>query len=188
MGDFTSYCAAEELGRDSAALMLIQLVGAGAESTASLLGSAVWMLVQRPDIADRLRQDPDQIPTFIEEVLRYESPFRGHYRHVRGETMLAGVPLEAGTHLLLLWGAANRDPAAFDDPHEFRLDRVNTKSHLAFGKGAHFCVGAALARLEARIVITRLLDERRALEPAGSPHWLPSMLVRRLSRLPLSLR
>ncbi|MDV3124238.1 cytochrome P450 [Mycobacterium sp. 21AC1] len=187
LGDFAAYCAAERLSRDAAVFMLIQLVSAGAESTASLLGSAVWLLTQRPELMRRLRQNPELVPTFLEETLRYESPFRGHYRHVRSATTLAGVPLDGDTRLLLLWGAANRDPAAFDSPHEFRLDRVNTKSHLAFGKGAHFCLGAALARLEARVVITRLLDERRTLKPAGSPHWLPSMLVRRLSRLPLTL-
>lgn len=187
LGDFASYCASESLTRETAALMLIQLVAAGAESTASLIGSAVFLLTQRPDIADRLRQDTDLIPTFLEEVLRYESPFRGHYRHVLRETTLAGVTLAADTHLLLLWGAANRDPAVFDDPHEIRLDRANTKGHLAFGKGAHFCIGAALARLEARIVISQLLADGRDIEPAGTAEWQPSLLVRRLSRLPLNL-
>ncbi|MHC9292218.1 cytochrome P450 [Mycobacterium sp. LTG2003] len=188
LGDFASYCAAERVPADKALFMLIQLVSAGAESTASLIGSAARELAHRPTLAQRLRDVPGLIPAFLEEVLRLESPFRGHYRHVSVDTELGGVALQADSHLLLLWGAANRDPAAFDDPHEFRLDRVNAKSHLAFGKGAHFCVGAALARLEARVVISQLLALSSDIQPAGRAEWLPSLLVRRLRQLPLSVR
>ncbi|MFN3004414.1 cytochrome P450 [Mycolicibacterium wolinskyi] len=188
LGDFASYCASEKVAADKAVFMLIQLVSAGAESTASLIGSAARELASRPALAQQLRDAPGLIPAFLEEVLRLESPFRGHYRHVSVDAELGGVALQADSHLLLLWGAANRDPAAFDNPHEFRLDRVNAKSHLAFGKGAHFCVGAALARLEARIVISRLLALRTDIQPAGPAEWLPSLLVRRLRRLPLTVR
>jgi cytochrome P450 len=184
LGDF----ATEQLSADTAALMLVQLVSAGAESTASLIGSAVRILARRPDIADRLRQDGGLIPVFLEEVLRYESPFRGHFRHVLDDSALGGTSMPAGSHLLLLWGAANRDPAAFDDPHEFRMDRASAKGHLAFGRGAHFCVGAALARLEARVVISELLRVSSVIQPAGNAEWLPSLLVRRLRRLPLTVR
>ena len=128
------------------------------------------------------------IATFLEEVLRFESPFRGHYRHVLADAELAGVALPADSHLLLLWGAANRDEAVFDAPNEFRLERPNIKSHVAFGKGGHFCLGAALARLEARIVISALLSTGNTISPAGDAEWLPSLLVRRLRRLPLSVR
>lgn len=188
LGDFATYCATERMGSDTAAFMLIQLVSAGAESTASLIGSAVQVLAHRPDVADRLRRDAVLIPALLEEVLRYESPFRGHFRHVLADTTLAGTPMPAGSHLLLLWGAANRDPAAFENPHEFRMDRANAKGHLAFGRGAHFCVGAALARLEARIVISQVLANGGVIEPTGDAEWLPSLLVRRLSRLPLTVR
>ncbi|MGV0745071.1 cytochrome P450 [Mycolicibacterium sp. XJ870] len=187
LGDLASYCASEQLGSETAALMLIQLVGAGAESTASLLGSAAWLLAQRPDIAQRIRQDRDLVTAFLEEALRFESPFRGHYRHVMADTELAGTALPSDSRLLLLWGAANRDPAVFDEPHEFRLGRANAKGHLAFGKGAHFCVGAALARLEARIVVSLLLSVSTDIQAAGDAEWLPSLLVRRLRRLPLTL-
>ncbi len=89
---------------------------------------------------------------------------------------------------MLLWGAANRDPAHFETADEFRLDRADGKGHLAFGKGAHFCVGAALARLEARIVLRLLLDRTRVIEAADVGQWLPSLLVRRLERLQLAVR
>src|SRR5262249_28321060 len=123
---------------------------------------------------------------FLDEVLRFEPPFRGHYRHVLRDTTLAGCDLEEGSRLLLLWGAANRDPSHFADPDAFRLDRGFTgKGHISFGKGAHFCVGAALARLEARIVIQSLLDRTTTFESAATGQWLRSLLVRRLDRIEL---
>lgn len=96
--------------------------------------------------------------------------------------------LPADSHLLLLWGAANRDPAQFEAPGEFRLDRAGGKGHISFGKGAHFCVGAALARLEARIVLRLLLDRTSVIEAADVGGWLPSILVRRIERLELAVQ
>ncbi|MGV0811823.1 cytochrome P450 [Mycolicibacterium boenickei] len=188
LGDLAACCEAERLSRDTAVFMLIQLVGAGGESTASLIGSAVWILSRRPELAELLRREPAMIAPFLEEVLRLESPFRGHYRHVLADSELAGVAVPADSHLLLLWGAANRDEAVFDAPHEFRMERPNIKSHLAFGKGGHFCIGAALARLEARIVISALLSSSTTISAAGDAEWQPSLLVRRLRQLPLSVR
>ncbi|BCI88366.1 hypothetical protein NIIDMKKI_35720 [Mycobacterium kansasii] len=153
-----------------------------------MLGSATWILATRPDIQRQVRDDPDLLGAFLEETLRYEAPFRGHYRHVRHDTSLAGVDLPADSHLLLLWGAANRDPAQFEIPGEFRLDRGRGKSHISFGKGAHFCVGAALARLEAQIVVRQLLERTSVIEAADVGQWLPSILVRRLERLELTVR
>jgi len=101
---------------------------------------------------------------------------------------LAGVDLKAGSRLLLLWGAANRDPSHFDDPGQFRLDRSAAKGHITFGKGAHFCVGAALARLEARVVLGQLLERTSNIEAADTGRWLPSLLVRRLEHLQLACR
>ncbi len=168
--------------------MMVTLFAAGGESKASLLGSAAWILANRPDIQRQVRDKPELLEAFIEETLRYEAPFRGHYRHVRNDTTLAGVDLPANSHLLLLWGAANRDPAHFETPDEFRLDRPEGKGHISFGKGARFCVGAALARLGARIVFRLLLDRTSAIEAADVGHWLPSILVRRLERLELAVR
>lgn len=188
MGQLAITCAAGELDPTTASLTLIQLVSAGAESTASLLGSAVWLLGSRPKVQRELRDSPALLTAFIEEVLRYESPFRGHYRHVNADTILAGTDLPAGARLLLLWGAANRDPDRFDHPGEFRLDRPGGRSHLAFGKGLHFCVGAALARLEARVVLRELLDRTTWLDTPLRPEWLRSVLVRRPARLDLRMR
>jgi cytochrome P450 len=167
--------------------MMIILFSAGGESTASLLGSLAWILADRRDIQQQVRDDPGLLGAFIEETLRYEPPFRGHYRHVVTDTTLGGVDLSAGSRLLLLWGAANRDPVQFETPDEFRLDRPTGKGHITFGKGAHFCVGAALARLEAQIVLGMLLDRTSWIEAADVGLWLPSILVRRLERLELTV-
>ncbi|MFO7161927.1 MAG: cytochrome P450 [Mycolicibacterium hassiacum] len=181
-------CARREIPEIAAMQMMVTLFSAGGESTASLLGSAAYVLASRPDLQQHLRDHPDALGAFIEEMLRYEPPFRSHYRHVVTDTTLAGVPLPAGSRLLLLWGAANRDPQHFDDPHEFRIGRPNIKTHLAFGRGAHFCVGAGLARLEARIVLSALLERTAWIGPPEPGRWLPSLLVRRLERLDLPVR
>ena len=186
--DLAARYASGELEQLPALTIMITLFSAAGESTASLLGGAARILVNHSDIQSRLRDRPELLGPFIEEVLRYESPFRGHYRHVMKDTALAGVPVPAGSRLLLMWGAANRDPHHFDTPDEFRLDRREAKGHIAFGKGVHFCVGAALARLEARVVLRMLLERTDWIDAAEVGAWLPSILVRRLDQLTLAVR
>jgi cytochrome P450 len=188
IADLAGRCASGELDQLPALGIMLTLFSAAGESTASLLGSAAWILAARPEIQRRLRENPELLSAFIEETLRCEPPFRGHYRHVRRDTTLAGVELPADSHLLLMWGAANRDPAHFEAPNEFRLDRTSAKDHLTFGKGVHFCVGAALARLEAHIVLRKLLQRTTWIEATDVGEWLPSILVRRRERLRLAVR
>jgi hypothetical protein len=188
IADLAARCASGELEKLPALGIMITLFSAAGESTASLLGSAAWILTDRPAIQRQLREKPELLNAFIEETLRCEPPFRGHYRHVRHDTTLAGVEMPADSHLLLMWGAANRDPAHFDAPAEFRLDRTAAKGHLAFGKGLHFCVGAALARLEAQIVLRKLLERTTWIEAIDVGEWLPSILVRRRKCLRLAVR
>ncbi len=191
LGDLARACAAGDLEPQVAVLMLVQLVGAGGESTAGLIGNAVRLLATDPALQQQLREDQELLPAFLEEVLRVESPFRAHHRHVVAGTTLGGVDLPAGAHLLLLWGAANRDPAVFPDADRLRLDRTVQRGHLAFGKGIHFCVGAALARLEARVALGALLAGTASFElapEADAALWVPSIFVRRHARLELVLR
>jgi len=188
IGDLAARYASGELKQLPALGMMLTLFSAAGESTASLLGSAAWILTDRPDIQKQVRDNPELLGAFIEETLRYESPFRGHYRHVWRDTTLGGVPVPANSHLLLMWGAANRDPAHFEAPNEFRLNRSGAKGHVTFGKGVHFCVGAALARLEAQIVLRALLERTFWLEATDVGEWLPSILVRRRERLQLAVR
>ncbi|OBK97788.1 cytochrome [Mycobacterium sp. 1245499.0] len=188
IADLAARCTSGELEQLPALGIMLTLFSAAGESTASLLGSAAWILADRPGIQQQLRENPQLLSSFIEETLRFESPFRGHYRHVWRDTTLGGVEVPAGAHLLLMWGAANRDPTHFVDPNEFRLDRASAKGHVSFGKGVHFCVGAALARLEAHIVLRMLLERTSWIDATDVGEWLPSVLVRRRERLQLAVR
>ena len=188
IGDLAARYASGELEQLPALGMMLTLFSAAGESTASLLGSAAWILTDRPEVQTQVRQNPELLSAFIEEALRFESPFRGHYRHVWRDTTLAGVKVPGNSHLLLMWGAANRDPAHFEAPNEFLLNRIGAKGHVTFGKGVHFCVGAALARLEAQIVLRTLLERTTWIEATDVGEWLPSILVRRRKRLQLAVR
>jgi cytochrome P450 len=156
-------------------------VGAGAESTSALTGNAVRILAEAPELQNDLRSHPERIADFVEEVLRLESSFRGHYRHVNRDTKLGDVDLPAGSRLLLLWAAANRDPERFPSPDVVDLDRPNKREHLAFGRGIHFCVGARLARLEARVALEELLADTSsfAIDPERPARFVSSIFVRR---------
>jgi cytochrome P450 family 144 len=176
---------AGQFSADQAMTTLITLLSAGGESTSSLLGNAVRILAEAPDLRRRLQGDPALIPAFIEEAGRLESPFRSHLRSVPRDTRLGGVAIPAGSTLLLMWGAANRDPAKFDNPDAISFGRK--LQHVTFGRGIHLCVGAALARMEARIVLGALLRRERFPVLAGDPpEWEYSLQVRRHKRLPMA--
>ena len=166
------------------------MFGAGGESTSALIGSAMRVLAEEPELAEQLRQDPLQIARFVEEVVRLEPPFKFHYRAVRRECELQGYTLGPGDRLMLLWAAANRDPAVFEEPDALRLDRKHPKHHMSFGRGAHFCVGAPLARLEARVMVEEVLRETRQLSlvPGHPPVYAQSIFTRRLESLVVSTR
>jgi cytochrome P450 family 144 len=166
-------------------IILHTLLSAGGESTTSLLGNAVRMLAEDPELQRRLREKPEQLDLFVEEVLRLESPFRQMMRSVPHDTTLGGVDIASGSTVLLFFAAGNRDPAQFDHPDQIDLARDSPKRHLAFGHGIHFCVGAALARIEARAVLTAVLEQTRefSLDPDHGPRWVDSLLVRRHAQL-----
>jgi cytochrome P450 len=169
--------------------ILTTLLSAGGETTTSLLGNAVRMLAERPDLQDHLRRNPEQIATFAEEALRIESPFRYMMRFVPSDTTLGGTSVPAGSTVLLLWGSANRDPSEFERPAELDLERRIPRRHVAFGRGIHHCVGAPLARVEARNVLTVLLERTSniSLDADYPPSWVRSLLVRRHEELPIQL-
>jgi cytochrome P450 len=137
-----------------------------------------------------VRAEPALLTTYLEEVLRIESPFRGHFRVATRDARLGDTDIPEGARLFLMWGSANRDPEVFDQPDKIRLDRPNANDHVGFGWGIHRCVGAPLARLEARIALERLLARTTHIAPtagAPAPGHIPSMLVRRLSHVYLDL-
>jgi cytochrome P450 len=170
-----------------ATIILHTLLSAGGESTTSLLGNAVRMLAEDPELQRRLREKPEQLDVFVEEVLRLESPFRQMMRSVPHDTMLGGIDIASGSTVLLFFAAGNRDPAQFGHPDQIDLARDSPKRHLAFGHGIHFCVGAALARIEARAVLNAVLEQTRefSLDPDHAPRWVDSLLVRRHAQLHL---
>jgi cytochrome P450 len=170
------------------------LFAAGQETTARLLATALKHLAEHPEHQDALRNDAGLIPGFLEEVLRLESPVKTDFRLATRSTTVGGVDIKAGTPVMLLNGAANRDPARFECPHEFQIDRANAQSHIAFGRGIHSCPGGSLARSEARISLERILarmsDIRLAEEhhgPAGERRfdYEPTWILRGLTQLHL---
>ncbi|HUD28528.1 MAG TPA: cytochrome P450 [Novosphingobium sp.] len=133
------------------------LFGAGQDTTNRLLANGFKVIATRPDIQAQLRADPSRIPDFIEELLRFDGSVKSGGRICRKSTVLGGVEIKAGTPILMSHMAANRDPARFPDPGTFDMDRPRIKEHLAFGRGAHTCIGAPLARREVAVSIERLL-------------------------------
>ena len=157
--------------------ILQQLLVAGNETTTNLIANMVVLLLERPETWEAVRSHPERAAAAVEEALRMESPVHGLFRSTTREVELGGVTLPAGAHLQLLYAAGNRDAGEFPAPARFDLERANASSHLAFGGGAHFCLGASLARLEGRIALQTLaarlpglrLDPER--ERARVPHF-----------------
>ena len=189
MGVCAKAMANGDISRGEAIGTLTVLLGAGGESTASLIGNAVRMLAKDAALQEQIRADHSLLENFIEEAVRLESPFRGHYRQVKRDCELGGVNLKAGTTAFLLWSSANRDPAEHDRPDEVVLDRRISRSHLAFGRGIHHCVGAPLARLETLCSLEQLFQESSwfTLADDDPPRWEQSVFVRRHEHLPLDV-
>lgn len=187
LGAIGAAVAAGKLEFGEGVVIMHTLLSAGGESTTSLLGNAIHILALNPELQARLRGEPELVAPFIEEALRLESPFRYHLRHATRTTKLCGVTIAGGSTVLLFWGAANRDPDQYEWPDDVMLERPTPKHHLAFGRGIHFCVGAPLARLEAQVVLTQLLErtEHFAPDPDHTPTRVNSLVVRRFSTLPL---
>jgi cytochrome P450 len=168
------------------------LFSAGQETTVRLLSTALKIMAERPDLQRLLRAERDRIPNFIEETLRFESPVKGDFRLSRIPASIGGAEIPAGTTVMVLNGAANRDPRRFEDPGTFDVARANARQHLAFGRGIHTCPGAPLARAEARVSIERLLDRTTEIRLAERKHgpadarryrYLPTYILRGLTRL-----
>lgn len=163
--------------------MTVLLLIAGNETTTNLIANAVRQLLERPDIEARLRANPGLIPNFIEEVLRYDSPVLGLFRLVEEETSLGGKTIPKGAFVLPFFASANRDEERFPDADRFDIDR-DARGHVAFGYGIHFCLGAPLARVEARIGIEELLKKFPSLRAASDEiEWIDSFILHAPKRL-----
>jgi len=172
------------------------LFGAGQDTSAKLLGNAMRFLVDVPGLQDKLRKEPALIPQFLEEVLRLEGSTKITSRLARRNTRIGDVEIPAGKRVLIAFAAANRDPRRWDAPQEFHLNRPKINEHVAFGRGAHVCAGAPLARVEVRVIIERFLEHTSHIDlpvnrhgPRGNRHvdYEPSFIIRGLETLHLEL-
>jgi cytochrome P450 len=170
--------------RDVIAFCYLMII-AGNETTTKLLANALYWLARNPAERDKVRSDPSRIPAWVEETLRYDNSTQLMTRTVTRDLELHGEKLREGDRMVLLIGSANRDADVFPDPDRFDIDR-DTSAHLSFGKGAHFCLGAALARLEARVSLEEVWKRlpEYEVEEAGLER-VHSTNVRGFSRLPL---
>jgi len=166
-------------------MFTLLLLVAGNETTTNLLGNTLLALMAHPDELARVRREPRRIPALVEEALRYDGPIQFLFRQATRDVELAGVKIPEGATVIPLLGSANRDDAQFPDAERFDVSR-NTQGHLAFGLGIHFCLGASLARLEARIALEELLPRFVAFERLDpNVQYVDSYLVRGPQRLPL---
>ena len=161
------------------------LLAAGFETTVNLLGNGTSLLLAAPDERAVLRAEPDRWPDAVEEVLRYESPVQVTGRSAVRDTTVAGVPVAAGAHVTTLLAAANRDPEVFADPQRFDVRRDDAREHLAFSGGRHFCVGAALARVEGEVGLRSLFERFPAMAAAPGAQRRPTRVLRGWQRLPV---
>jgi len=163
------------------------VLAAGFETTVNLLGNGIRMLLDAPDQLALLRQDPGRWPGAVEEILRLDSPVQLSARVARHDTEVAGRRVEAGATVITYLGAANRDPAVFDDPDRFDVERPNAGRHLAFSGGRHFCLGAALARAEGEVGLRAFFDRFPEVRPAGAGVRRDTRVLRGWSALPVTL-
>ncbi len=172
------------------------LFGAGQDTSAKLLGNAMRFIIEEPGLQDKLRADPSLLPGFIEEVLRLEGSSKITSRIARKDTTIAGEPMPAGTRVLIGLSAANRDPRRWDDPQALVINRPRIKEHLGFGRGAHVCIGAPLARVEVRVILEKFLEATSHIDlddafhgPAGAREleYEPSFIIRGLTEMHLTL-
>ena len=174
--------ASREMSNDELIKMCILLMVAGNETTRNGLSGGLQLLIENPEARQRLVENPDLIPDAVEEMLRLTSPVLSFLRTATQDTELRGTPIRAGQKVLMIYGAANRDPRQFEDPTRFDIDRK--PQHLAFGIGNHFCLGANLARMELRVAFRELLRRFPDMEYSdGGPKFAPSALVRSVSEL-----
>lgn len=171
--------------------LMHQLVTGGFETTTNALNHGMWLLTRYPEVQDRLRADLSLVPKFIEEVLRFEGPVQGLIRRATQDVELRGVTIPADTMVIVRYGAANRDEEAFANADTFDIDRTGENHHVAFGLGAHFCVGAALARRELVSGFTAWLERTSSIElarPFDGPVHEPSLLLLPVIELPIRFR
>lgn len=170
------------MGSDELIKLCVLLMVAGNETTRNALSGGMQLLIEHPDARRRLVADPSLLPRAVEEILRVVSPVLSFQRTATCDTALRGVPIAEGQKVLMIYGAANRDPEVFEDPERFDIDR--SAPHVAFGIGNHFCLGANLARMELRVALEEILRRMPDMEYRnGGPEFGLSSLVRSIKHM-----
>jgi cytochrome P450 len=186
--DLISALVEEDLSDDELHMFLNQLLVAGNETTRNTISGGIWALAENPDQWQRLLDDPSLVPSAVDEILRWTTAVIAFMRTATQDTTLGGVAIAEGDHTLMIYSSANRDEAQFG-PTADRFDVGRSPNHhLAFGFGAHFCIGAALARLEVQLVLEELLARFRTLEPAGEVRCSPSDIIAGVTSAPVVFR
>ena len=178
-----------QLSDDELRINLTALLVGGNLTTTDLIGNAVRLLLLNPDELNKLKADPGIINAVVEETLRYEPPVDITARIASGDLEVGGCPMRPGQAITVSLRGANRDPEVFDDPHRFDVSRKH-KPHVAFGGGAHICIGAPLARLEAQVALLRLFERfpnLKLVDPSATPEWRTLPFFRGMERLPVTL-
>ena len=178
--------AGDEISMPEASDMLSVLMIAGNETTTNLIGNGMLALLRHPEQMKTLREKPDRIQDAIDEMLRYDSPVQTDFRIARAEVTVRGRTIKPGDGVILLTGSANRDEAAFERPDVFDVTRKGPR-HTSFGVGVHYCIGAELARMEARAIFAEALRSTSAIKLDGEPQFRPSTVIRGLAALPLRI-
>lgn len=175
-----------QISHDELFYFALLLLLAGNETTTNLLSTMFLTLAENPDQFDLIRSDPAALlGSAVEEQLRYSSPIQNFYRTAATDYLVGEVTIPAGARVALLWGAANRDPRQFDSPDCFLAER--SPSHVAFGSGIHLCLGAGLARMEARAVLRELVQRVERIEVLGTPQWTTNASLRGLAQMRVAL-
>lgn len=163
------------------------LLAAGFETTVNLLSSGIRLLLESPDSLRKLRENPELWPNAVDEILRLESPVQITPRVASCDTQVGSSRIKRGDVVILYLAAANRDPAVFTDPHQFVVERTNANRHLAFSSGRHFCLGAALARVEGEVGLRAFFDHFPQARLAGAGYRRDTIALRGWSTLPIKL-
>lgn len=182
------YTAADagDIDEDEAAMLVRSLLSAGVDTTVTALGNALWCFTENPDQFDALRADPGLARAAFEEVMRFTSPVAAFCRTASLDTEVAGVPLQEGTKILCVLGAANRDEDRWPGADRFDITR-RTMGHLALGVGIHACVGQNVARAEGEALLSALARKAGRIERRGDPIWRPNNAIHALDRMPVKL-
>jgi cytochrome P450 len=175
-----------EISHEDAARMMGAFVVAGMDTTVNAIGSAIWLLAERPDQFAALRADPGLAKSAFEETLRFESPVLLFARGATRDAEIEGIRIAAGDRVVLLFGSANRDELRYPEADKYDITR-NPLDHVAFGYGIHVCVGAGLARMEGPAILASLARRVETLECSGEPRRHLNNVIRGLASLPVSV-